>query len=118
MELRERTVLLVALTVLAVVLGLVSGVSAAESGKAGPKYLNLRYDEDFSYLGGPEGSYVKDPWDSIKWIEIADDWRLTLGGQARFRFESETNKSFGATEPSQDAFLLQRYFIHADIKHA
>ncbi len=106
------------LTVLAVVLGLVSGVSAAESGKVGPKYLNLRYEEDFSYLGGPEGSYVKDPWDSIKWMPIGDDWHLTLGGQARLRFESETDKSFGSgTGPSQDAFLLQRYFLHADLKH-
>lgn len=118
MELRERTALLVVLTVLAVVLGLVSGVSAAEPTKTGPKYHNLRYNEDFSYLSDPSKSYVKDAWDSIKWIEIADDWRLTLGGQVRFRFESETNKSFGATEPSHDAFLLQRYFIHTDLKHA
>ena len=92
---------------------------AAEPAKAGPKYLNLRYDEDFSYLGGPDGSYVKDSWDSIKWIPLSDDWHLTLGGQARLRFESETDKSFGSgTGPSQDAFLLQRYFIHADLKHA
>ncbi len=92
---------------------------AAEPAKAGPKYFNLRYDEDFSYLSGPDGSYVKDPWDSIKWIPIGDDWHLTLGGQARLRFESETDKSFGSgTGPSHDAFLLQRYFIHADIKHA
>lgn len=92
---------------------------AAEPAKAGPKYLNLRYDEDFSYLGDPDGSYVKDPWDPIKWLPIGEDWHLTLGGQARLRFESETDKSFGSgTRPSQDAFLLQRYFIHADLKHA
>ncbi len=90
---------------------------AAESAKAGPKYLNLRYDEDFSYLEGPEGSYVKDRWDSIKWIPVGDDWHLTLGGQVRLRFESETDKSFGGTSPSHDAFLLQRYFIHSDLRH-
>lgn len=92
-------------------------VTVAEPAKAGPKYSNLRYNEDFSYLAGTEGSYIKDTWDSIKWIELADGWHLTLGGQARLRFESETDKNFGATKPAHDAFLLQRYFIHADLKH-
>ncbi len=105
------------LAALVVVLGFVFDANAAEPAKPGPKYHNLRYNEDFSYLGGPSESYIKDTWDSIKWIEIADDWHLTLGGQARLRFESETDKSFGGgTGPSQDAFVLQRYFIHADLR--
>lgn len=94
------------------------GVSfAEESPKAGPKFKNLRYDEDFSYLAGPEDSYIADPWDSLKWIDLGGDWHLTLGGQARLRFESETDKNFGGTDPSHDAFLLQRYFIHSDLRH-
>ena len=92
-------------------------IQAKQADTTGTKYLNLRYDEDFSYLGGTDGSYVKDPWDSIKWIPIGDNWHLTLGGQARLRFESETDKGFGGTSPSQDAYLLQRYFLHADLKH-
>ncbi|OHB79168.1 MAG: hypothetical protein A2Z25_18690 [Planctomycetes bacterium RBG_16_55_9] len=84
---------------------------------AGPKYDNLRYNEDFSYLAGEPGTYQEDIWDPLKWIPLADDWHLTLGGQARLRFESEHNKTFGSVEPSQDAFLLQRYFIHGDLKH-
>jgi hypothetical protein len=96
-----------------------AGPAAAEdTTKAQPRYLNLRYDEDFSYLDDPPEDYAKDLWDPIKWVPLADDWHLTLGGQARFRFESETNKSFGGTEPSQDTFFLQRYFIHADLKHS
>jgi hypothetical protein len=83
----------------------------------GPRYLNLRYDEDFSYLAGPEDSYNKDAWDPIKWIELSDDWHLSVGGQARLRVESETNKNFGGTEPTQDAFLLQRYFVHTDLRY-
>ncbi len=93
-------------------------VKTAESAKAGPKYYNLRYDEDFSYLGGEPGTYNRDMWDPLKWIPLADDWYLTLGGQARLRFESETNKRFGDIIPSHDAFLLQRYFVHVDIKHS
>ena len=102
-----------------ILLSLTSSYSivVAEPAKAGPKFKNLRYDEDFSYLGGAEGSYVKDQWDSIKWIPIGDSWHLTAGGQARLRFESETDKSFGSTSPSHDSFLLQRYFIHTDLIH-
>ena len=106
------------LAVLMVLFGSVVVVKAKETTGAGPSYLNLRYDEDFSYLSDPNGSYIKDFWDPIKWIQIADDWHLTLGGQARLRFESETDKTFGSgTGPSQDAFLLQRYLIHADLRH-
>ncbi|MCH9001273.1 MAG: hypothetical protein IIC02_01760 [Planctomycetes bacterium] len=32
---------------------------AEEKQLPGPKYLNLRYDEDFSYLDGEPGSYRK-----------------------------------------------------------
>jgi hypothetical protein len=106
------------LTVLLVLL-VCASVVKAQGTAAGPKYMNLRYDEDFSYLGDTPGQYEEDFWDPIKWIPVADDWHLTLGGQARLRFESETDKSFGSgTGPSQDAFLLQRYLIHTDLRHA
>ena len=82
-----------------------------------PTYMDLRYDEDFSYLDGPEGSYAKDFFDPIKWIRITDDLTLSIGGEARGRIESETNKGFGATEPAQDTFFLHRYFLHADLKY-
>ena len=114
----KKKLFLVSLIILTIVLGVVSGATADEDIEPGPKYFNLRYAEDFSYLGDSTKPHVKDFWDSIKWIEVADDWHMTLGGQARLRFESETNKKFGGIEPSQDTFLLQRYFIHADLKHA
>jgi len=88
-----------------------------ESPLAGPTFKNLRYDEDFSYLAGPPESYEKDRWDPIKWINISDDWVLSVGGQARLRMESETNKAFGGVNPVQDTFLLQRYFVHLDFIH-
>ena len=83
----------------------------------GPKYLNLRYDEDFSYLDGPEGSYKEDLFDPIKWIHITDDLTLTIGGSFRARLEAETNKGFGATEPAQDTIFLHRYFLHTDLRY-
>ena len=85
--------------------------------RKGPKYFDLRYDEDFSYLDGPEGSYEKDFFDPIKNIHLGDDWRLTLGGEFRFRMEAETNKAFGATEPAQDTFTLYRYLVHTELRY-
>lgn len=85
--------------------------------KPGPNPLNLRYDERYDYLDGEPGTYKEDLFDPIKNIHLGDDWRLSLGGEMRFRVESETNKSFGATEPANDTFLLHRYFFHADLKY-
>lgn len=109
-----------ALLVLKISILLCSVVEAGayEASEAGPKYFNLRYDEDFSYLADPNKAYTPDFWDPIKWIQLSEGWTLTLGGQARLRFESETNKRFGDREPSHDSFFLQRYFIHTDLRHS
>lgn len=85
--------------------------------KPGPKYLNLRYDEDYSYLDGPEDSYVHDVFDPIKRINLAPDWTLSLGGEIRQRMESETNRHFGSRDPTNDTFLLYREILHADLHY-
>ncbi len=94
-------------------------VTIAETEKPlpGPKYFDLRYDEDFSYLDGEPGTYKEDFFDPIKNIHIGDDWRLTIGGEFRYRMEAETNKSFDARRRSQDTFHLFRYLLHADLKY-
>lgn len=83
----------------------------------GPKYFNLRYDEDFSYLDGEPGTYRQDLFDPIKNIRLGDDWKLTLGGEFRFQLQAETNKAFGANLRTQDTFQLYRYLLHADLKY-
>ena len=90
---------------------------AGEKPLHGPKYLDLRYDENFSYLDGEPGSYKKDFFDPIKNIHLGDDWRLTLGGEFRFQLHHETNKAFGATEPPSDTFQLYRFLFHADLQY-
>ncbi|MCH7702141.1 MAG: alginate export family protein [Planctomycetes bacterium] len=90
---------------------------ASQAPLPAPKYLNLRYDEDFSYLDRAEGSYHPDMFDVIKNIDLGDDWRLSLGGEFRVTIESETNKAFGATEPANDTFQHYRYFLHADVRY-
>jgi len=83
----------------------------------GPKYLGLRYNEDFSYLDGPEGSYRRDFFDPIKNIHVTDDLTLSIGGSFRARLESLTNPTFGATPRAQDTYFLHRYFLHTDLRY-
>lgn len=83
----------------------------------GPQYLNLRWDEDFSYLDGEEGTYRSDLWDPIKNIKLGEDWRLTIGGSVRFRWESERNRAFGAVDPARDSYFLHQWMLHADLKY-
>ncbi len=83
----------------------------------GPKYFNLRYLDDFSYLEGEPGSYKEDFFDPIKFIRLGDDLTLSIGGELRSRFESETNRGFDSSSRTQDAFILYSAFMHFDFKY-
>lgn len=83
----------------------------------GPKYINLRADDDFSYLDGPEGSYQPDFFDPIKRIHLSDDLTLSLGGEARVMVHSLTNPGFGTNIPTQDTYVWHRYIMHADFQY-
>lgn len=86
----------------------------------GPKYFQLRYLEDWSYLDGPAGSYEPDIFDPIKNIDLGGDWRLDLGGSVRLRLMSETNKTYsniGRHRETQDTYLLQQYLLHANLHY-
>jgi len=89
----------------------------AAAPKPGPKYHLFRYNEDFSYLDGEPGSYAPDFFDPIKRIHLNDHWTLRLGGEVRLRMESETNRNFGARDPTNDTFLLYREMLHADLQY-
>lgn len=88
-----------------------------EGPRPGPKYYNLRYNEDFSYLDGPEGSYQEDFLDPIKWMHLTDDLTLTVGGMLQGRVESLTNYRFGSSRRTQDTYLGHRYFLHTDLRY-
>jgi len=80
-----------------------------------PPYQKLRYDEDYSYLADP--AQRSDFWDTIKFIPLADDAaHLTLGGEARERYEYYRNARWSAASPDQDGYFLQRYLLHADLR--
>lgn len=80
-------------------------------------FKNLRYDEDYSYLDKSTREYRSDFFDPIKNIHIAEDWRLSLGGEFKFRLESQTNFAFDANRRTQDTFQLYRWMLHTDLKY-
>lgn len=85
--------------------------SPASTTPAAPEYTTLRWNEDYSYL---KDAPRTDTFDSIKYIAMGpDDWYLSLGGQARGRYEFWNNEAFGAVDNNW-GYLLQRYMVHAD----
>ena len=113
-------------TVRALVLGLcVAGSAAAAPAAEGPRpgsgvgppppYAPLRWPEDYSYLKDP--AKRADLFDPIKYIPLnaTGDWYLSLGGQARYRYESFNNNNFGAGPQDDDGYHLGRFLGHADL---
>jgi hypothetical protein len=105
------------LLVVAFVLPLSNGARGASPEPGDPTYHNLRYDDDFSYLA--DASQPVNPWDRYKYIPLGDGQYgpsyLSLGGELRLRFESYLDPNFGIKAPPNDAYLLQRLLLHADL---
>src|SRR5579859_2400140 len=73
-----------------------------------------RWDEDYSYLkNAPDRS---DPLNALKYIPVNrdGDWYLSLGGQARYRFDYFNNSGFGNGYQDETGFDLVRLLAHLD----
>src|SRR6266516_4701312 len=90
-------------------------VAASHAADAPPAYAPLRWSEDYSYLKDP--ARRTDGFDPIKYIPLnaAGDWYLSLGGQARYRYELFNNNNFGAGPQDDDGYHLGRFLAHADL---
>jgi len=76
-------------------------------------YQQQRYDEDWSYLS--DRARHTDWFDRIKYIPFNDrGWYLSLGGEARIRYEYFSKFAFGAGPQDNNGYWLQRYLLHAD----
>jgi hypothetical protein len=76
-------------------------------------YQQQRYDEDWSYLS--DRARKTDWFDRIKYIPLNDrGWYLSLGGEARIRYEYFSKFAFGAGPQDRTGYWLQRYLLHAD----
>ncbi len=80
-----------------------------------PPYQQLRYEEDYSYLRDP--TRRTDLWDIIKYIPFNSegDWYLSVGGEARERYEYFDNYNWGQGPQTKNGYLLQRYMLHTDL---
>jgi hypothetical protein len=77
-------------------------------------YQLHRSDENYRYLR--DSARSSDFWDPLKYIPINESagWYLSLGGEARERYEYFSHPKWGAGPPGS-GYLLQRYFLHADL---
>ena len=74
----------------------------------------LRFQEDWSGLNDPD--VTSDVWlPQIKWIEVADGWHLTAGGQFRWRQENQVNKNLLGNFQKHNDFSLIRERVFADL---
>ena len=92
------------------------GLVSADTGLSclPPPYALNRADENYQYLREP--TCRTNFWDPIKYMPLnaSGSWYLSLGGEARERYEYFNNPNWGAGPPGS-GYLLQRYFLHADL---
>jgi hypothetical protein len=80
-------------------------------------YQLLSEDEDWSFLRDP--ALRQDFWDPIKYIPLrkgANDWYLTIGGEAREVWEQIGNDNWGES-PFWNGYFNERYMVHFDIHY-
>jgi len=92
--------------------------SSAGSGKSPDSFQGYalnRADEDYGFLRDP--ALRTDLWDPAKYIPFnrAGSWYLSLGGEARERYEYFNRPNWGK-DPQDSGYLLQRYFLHGDLR--
>lgn len=75
-----------------------------------PAFTPLRYDEDWSHYVPEDGGTWFAP---IKHLTLSENIWLSLGGEARVRWEYFNN--FSADNDFEDNYLLYRTFVHADL---
>ena len=77
-------------------------------------FKNLRFQENWSALADP--AVETDHWaPDLKWIELAEGWTLSAGGQLRYQWKDSTNINLLGTFPDHDEFGLVRTRVHADL---
>ena len=78
------------------------------------KYELLREDEDWTFLRNPD--LRQDLWDRVKYVPLrhdANDWYLTVAGEAREVWEQIGNDNWGQ-QPYMNGYLNERYMLSFD----
>jgi hypothetical protein len=104
-------------TVLTLTLFFVALAMSVPADAAGRQYKVLRWTEDWTWLE-TDMPADSDPFDSVKNVELGDDWRFSLGGSFRLRFEADDNRTLGASPVDDSELMLFRTFLHFQFQHA
>jgi hypothetical protein len=80
-----------------------------------PDFKNLRYEENWHSLSDP--TCMDGLLDRLKFMPLDDTQQvhLSLGGEARLRYEFTNNPNFGANRTDANGYFLKRYLAHADL---
>jgi hypothetical protein len=111
------TALLLPFALVPAALAQAGGPATSAPGPAQPPPFKLfRYDEDYTYLADParRGHAL----DDLKYMALSADGTvsLSIGGEARSRYEHTSAPFFGLRSPGHDDFFLQRLLLHADLR--
>ena len=90
----------------------VAASAAAAEPPARPELRILRYEEDWSRLEARD-----DAFDALKNRGLGGGWWLTSGGSLRLRFESDENRTLGASPEHEDSLLKARTYLDVEIRH-
>lgn len=79
-----------------------------------PDYRNLRYEENWRYMADP--ACMENFSDRLKYIPLGESGSryVSLGGEARLRYEYVRHPAFGASADDANGYFLKRYLLHAD----
>lgn len=78
-----------------------------------PRFQQLRYEEDFSFLKNP--SCRREPFDRLKYVSLGrEGWFLSVGGEVRPYYEFYQNENWGLAPEDGSGYLLQRHMFHTD----
>ncbi len=86
---------------------------ALAQGTPTPPFKFDRTSEDWSMMKD-EANHTR-PWHTLKWIDFGDTGHITFGGELKVRQEWIDAPNFGATGLGDDAYVLQRTLLHADV---
>jgi hypothetical protein len=80
-----------------------------------PEYRNLRWEENWRYLADP--ACAETPLDRMKFIALNETGSryVSLGGEARLRYEFVNNGAFGSDPQDDNGYYLKRFLVHADV---
>ncbi|MDE1166709.1 MAG: alginate export family protein [Pseudomonas sp.] len=101
---------------LALLCPLISGNAHADGEVTRPAIKANRWQENWSVLADP--ALHTQPLDNLKYIALSADNPanyVSLGATLRERFEMNNAPGFGTKGVARDAYLLQRFQVHADV---